>query len=193
MPSQSKQKNWLLGLVCLGLSVAVSLPLVAPVIIKRMPDCLWKPEWWIYSTVGQTPLPGGRLGTGEARSRLQDSWATGHTVIQVITLCQRSLSKKKADWHFLALWSALRMWGWKLAWLSPSLGKIVEVWEFDSLIMQNISLVQHRGCCFAKAKTQSETQRIVHWSTGLTCLHYGCVIQGQPKSGRKFLPPSSTH
>lgn len=83
----------------------------------------WLPletEWLIYSTVGQTPLPEGRLETGEARSRLQDSWATGHTVIQVITLCQGSLSKKKAGWHFLALWSAHRMWGWKLAWLSPS-------------------------------------------------------------------------
>lgn len=44
MPSQRQQKNWLLGQLCLGLSVAVSFPLVTPIIMKRMPDCLWKPS-----------------------------------------------------------------------------------------------------------------------------------------------------
>lgn len=114
-----------------------------------------------------------------SQSRLQDSWAAGHTVIQVVSLCQGSLSKKKTDRHFLALWSALRIWGWKSAWLSPSRGEIAEIWEFYSLIALNVWPGTALYMPFYFSKTAQDTKNF-KLEQGPDLLVHGCVIQGHP-------------
>lgn len=147
-------------------------------------------EWLTYSTVGQTPPTKERLEAGEARRQLQDSWATGHTVIQVITLRQWSLSKKKTDWHFLALWFAFRMQDWKLAWLHLSWGERVQFW-CDSLIVQNVWLSITLCMLFPFSKTAQDIKNF-KLEQGPDLLVHGCVIQGQPKTGRNSRNFSTT-
>ena len=95
---------------------------------------------------------------------------------------------------FRPFWFALGIWAWTLAWLSASWEEIVEIWEFYSLIPPNVWPGTELRMLIYFSKTAQDTKNF-KLELGPDLPIQGCVIQGQPKSGRNswnFLPQNST-
>lgn len=149
----------------------------------------WETGWLIYSTAGQTPLP-------EERQEAEATRFLGHRPHCNSGHCTlpRKLIKEENRLTFsgplicsqnLRLEVSLAFFFW---------GETVETWELYSLIVMNMWPGTALCMLFHFSKTAQDTKNF-KLEQGPDLLVHGCVIQGQPKSGRKSwncLPQNST-
>lgn len=149
---------------------------------KRIHDCRWNLVSDLWHTVGQTPLP-EEAGGKRSQSRLQDSWAPGHTVIQVISLCQGSLSRKQTQAFSGPFWFALPGLGLDISLAFCILGR--DSRNLRILFFGTMNVWPGTALCMLTdfSKTAQDTKNFKR-KQGPDLPVKLVIIQGQPKSGR---------